>query len=452
MENLDRLWKKVLDDTKSTLIEANKIDEAQFVDYFETSKLHSLKDNNAIVVVPAQFNVMVITQPAFLTVLENKLKEISETEYRIRVITEQQRQERESQKKVVEEVVEFNNNLIKEFTFDTFVVGASNRIAAAAANSVATTPGNPATNPLFIFGNSGLGKTHLLNAVGNKILEYKPNAKIYYTTINGYMNDYVDALNRGTIADFNNKYNSLDLLLIDDIQFLEGKDKTSEEFFHLFNNLVNNNKQIVITSDRLPQELVNLQQRLISRFVSGLQVGIDVPEFETSLAILKKKMQLQHIDENMIDEEVLNYMANNYGKDIRELEGKLRRIMFDSVLFKKEVIDMDFVLNNSFKDDVVRHPTETVTANTIIKCVAKYYNLTTTQILGKNRTATVALARSIAMYLIKKDIDMTFQEIGKQFGGKNHATVLKACQKVEKNMQIDDNYKVAIKEIREKYK
>lgn len=439
MDSLDKIWEQVLESFKITLN-----DDKAFI-IFRDLSLISLQNNIALITTSSDLYIMMAKN--YKTEIEEILNRIVEGNYTIQFINERELMNNEKEENQKPEIT-FEDRLIENFTFDSFVVGSSNKIAHSACVAVSESPGKSVYNPLFIYGNSGLGKTHLINSVGNQVKKYHPEYKILYLSAVDFVNEYVDSIKTGNIDYFQEKYRMMDLLLIDDIQFLVGKEKSNEIFFHIFNNMTNNNKQIVITSDRLPQELDGLENRLISRFSYGMRVGIDTPEFETALAILKKKIELQSFNSNMIDEEVLSYMASNFAKDVRELEGTLNRLIFESILEKVDHIDMKFALK-SFKDDIHVHQVkDQLTTETIIKTVANFYNLTPTQLISKSRTANIALARHMAMFLIRDLLDASFVSIGEAFGGRDHSTVMKACDKVEENKKTDQNYQIAISELK----
>ena len=438
MNSYDKIWNQVL----NNLTEITQ-DEHVYV-IFKELKLVSLDKNEAIVICDNELYIMMVQ--GYQNQLETILNSITEGNYKITFLKGSDYYA--STQTPTTQKIKFDDHLIENFNFDTFVVGESNRVAYSASKAVSEYPGKSIYNPLFIYGNSGLGKTHLINSIGNKIKKNHPEYNILYQSAVDFVNEYIDSIKNGSIDDFNEKYRVMDLLLIDDIQFLAKKEKSNEIFFHIFNNMTNNNKQIVITSDRLPQELSGIENRLISRFSYGMRVGIDTPEFETALAILKKKIELQSFNPEMIDEEVLNYMANNFASDVRELEGTLNLLIFQSIVENAERIDMKFALR-SFKDDIqVSQSQEQLTPESIIKTVATFYNLTPTQLISKSRTANITLARHMAMYLIKDILDTSYVAIGEAFGGRDHSTVMKACDKVEANKKTDQNYQLAISELK----
>lgn len=347
--------------------------------------------------------------------------------------------------------LKIENNLKPDFTFSNFVVGNSNKLAHAASLAVALSPGKN-YNPLFIYGNSGLGKTHLLNAIGNYVLSKKPDTKILYISTVDFVDEYVNAIKKNMMDEFNEKYQAIELLLVDDIQFLQGKEKSHDVFFQNFNRMITKSRQIVITSDRMPDEIAGIEQRLVSRFNSGLKVGVDSPELETALAIIKKKLETFSSDFEHIDEDVLIYMANNFSGNVRELEGAINRIIFYSIATNATRINMNVALE-AFRDERTSKPTVgQLTADKIKKTVAEYYNLTVTQLVGKNRMQSITTARHIAMYLMRELINLSYVKIGDEFGGRDHSTIMSACDKVEKKLQTNEEYKEAIHSLKDKLK
>lgn len=439
MYSLDSIWNRVLE---QFIIETDEINALNFL---KELSLYSLDNNIAIITSKSQLP-MVIAK-GYLSTLESNFNTVTETNYKIEFYLEEDLKKEEEVVNEEKHII-YDDNLIKNYNFDTFVVGSSNKIAHSASVAVSESPGKSVYNPLFIYGNSGLGKTHLINSIGNQVKKTNPNFNIIYLSAVDFVNEYVDSIKTGNIDNFQEKYRKMDLLMIDDIQFLIGKEKSNEIFFHIFNTMTNNNKQIVITSDRLPQELDGLENRLISRFSYGMRVGIDTPEFETALAILKKKIELQSKNPEMFDEEVLSYMASNFAKDVRELEGTLNRLLFESIQLKIDHIDMKFALTTFCDEIKLYQEKEQLTPETIIKTVAKFYNLTPTQLTSKSRTANIALARHIAMYLIRDILDTSFVGIGTAFGGRDHSTVMKACDKVEENKKSNQNYQIALNELK----
>lgn len=328
-------------------------------------------------------------------------------------------------------------NVRVKYTFDNFVEGKSNQLARAAASQVADNPGN-AYNPLFIYGGTGLGKTHLLHAVGNGILLNKPNAKIAYMHSERFVQDMVKALQNNAIEKFKQYYRSVDALLIDDIQFFANKERTQEEFFHTFNALLEGNQQIILTSDRYPKEIDGVEDRLKSRFGWGLTIAIEPPELETRVAILKRKAQESQI--NLADE-VAFFIAKRLRSNVRELEGALNRVIANAN-FTGRAITIDFV--KEALRDLLALQDKLVTIDNIQKTVAEYYKIKVADLLSKRRNRSVARPRQIAMALSKELTNHSLPEIGDAFGGRDHTTVLHACRKVkelrEESHDIKEDY------------
>lgn len=326
------------------------------------------------------------------------------------------------------------NGLIKKYRFDNFVPGNSNRLAFSAAVAVSEMPGD-AYNPLFLYGGVGLGKTHLMNAIGNQSLENAKDLKIAYLSCETFMNQLIESIRTNKTADFRSKYRELDLLLIDDIQFISEKTQTQEEFFHTFNELMLNNKQIVISSDRPPSEINQLADRLVSRFQQGLVVDIKLPDFETRMAILQSKAKNLNYE---IPDDVIQYIAQNIKSNIRELEGVLNRVIFYSKIYPGSItIEM---AENAI-EDIIKMNKPKITIEYIQEIVAAHYDITTDDLKSKVKTKKLATARQAAMYLCRKMLDINYKEIGKKFGNKDHSTVISAYNKIERLLDEDEDMK-----------
>lgn len=323
----------------------------------------------------------------------------------------------------------FDTRLNPNYTFDTFVTGDSNRFAHAAAFAAAEAPGK-AYNPLFIYGDSGLGKTHLLHAIGHYALSLYPRIKVRYVSSEEFTNDFINAIGSNRSSAFQEVYRDIDLLLIDDIQFLQGKDQTQEAFFHTFNTLHNHNKQVVITSDLEPKLLTGFEDRMLSRFEWGLKTDIQAPALETRIAILRKKAERDRVT---ISDEILEYVAARVSSNIRELEGTLIRITAFAGL-QRQKVDMPLV-QSILKDALPVEDNIVVTPVDIINTVASYYKITPDDLYGSSRIAAIALARQIAMYICREQTNLSLPKIGQLFGGRDHTTVMYANRKIAENMQ-----------------
>ena len=333
--------------------------------------------------------------------------------------------------------------LNERFTFDNFVVGKSNRFSHAAALSVAQ---NPALNynPLFIHGGTGLGKTHLMQAIGNYVVNYGNINNLYYGSAESFMNEMIQAIQSGTMLDFRNKYRRVDLLLIDDVHFLANKESTQEEFFHTFNTLYDSRKQIVLTSDSPPREISNIEERLISRFQWGLVTDIQPPDLETRIAILKKKAIS---DSLILPDEVLMFIAKHIRSNVRELEGSLIRLLAYSSLTGN---DITVELAEGILKNILRQEEKTVTVENIQKHTADFYKVQVSDLKSKKRTRKVAFPRQVAMHLCRKMTDLSLIEVGSHFGGRDHTTVIHACDKIESWVATDNQGRREISILAEK--
>ncbi|SHL76609.1 chromosomal replication initiator protein [Anaerocolumna jejuensis DSM 15929] len=319
------------------------------------------------------------------------------------------------------------------YTFDTFVVGANNNLAHAASLAVAESPAE-IYNPLFIYGGVGLGKTHLMHSIAHYILEQNPNSKVMYVTSEKFTNELIESIRNvnTTPTEFREKYRNIDVLLIDDIQFIIGKESTQEEFFHTFNTLHESKKQIIISSDKPPKDILTLEERLRSRFEWGLTVDIQQPDYETRMAILKKKEELDGLQ---IDNEVMKYIATNVKSNIRELEGALTKIVALSRLKKQEVNVT--LAEEALKDLISPDNKKQLTPELIVDVIAEHFNITTNEIYSVNKSRNIAYPRQIAMYLCRKLTDFSLSDIGKVMGNRDHTTILHGVDKVEKNIKKD---------------
>lgn len=331
-------------------------------------------------------------------------------------------------------IEDLNNSMLNsKNTFETFVIGSGNRFAHAASLAVAEAPAK-AYNPLFIYGGVGLGKTHLLHAIGHYVMEHNPNARVVYLSSEKFTNEFINSIRDNKTVEFRNKYRSVDVLLIDDIQFLAGKEQTQEEFFHTFNALHEDYKQIVISSDRPPKEIPTLEDRLRSRFEWGLITDITPPDLETRIAILRKKAKAEGLD---IPNEVMIYIANQIDTNIRELEGALIRVIAYSSLINED-INVDLAAD-ALKDIIATAKPKTITIQDIQVAVGQEYHLKLEDFSAKKRTKSIAFPRQIAMYLARELTDYSLPKIGEEFGGRDHTTVIHAHEKITKQLASDRN-------------
>lgn len=327
------------------------------------------------------------------------------------------------------------------FTFDTFIVGSSNKFAHAAALAVAQNPSN-SYNPLFIHGDSGLGKTHLLNAIKAEILKNNPGANIVYVSGEDFTNEIIAAIKDNKTSEFKNKYRQADVLLVDDIQFIAGKQQTQEEFFHTFNTLYESGRQIVLTSDRPPREMTQLEDRLRTRFEWGLMVDVAPPDFETRMAIIKTKAALLGVQ---LPDEISGYIAENVTANVRQIEGTLNKILAYRDLLGDQVDEE--AVSRAVRDMLKKSNEYIPSAEVITEYICKYYNMDASVLYSQSRSRDVVNARNIAMYLIRRMTNLSLVDIGKKFGGRDHSTVLHSLDNVEQKMRSDPAFAEVVKEI-----
>jgi chromosomal replication initiator protein len=332
-----------------------------------------------------------------------------------------------------------------KYTFESFVVGGSNKMTHAAALAVAERPAR-AYNPLFIYGGVGLGKTHIMQAIGNHVLDTTDQLRVCYVSSENFMNELIYSIKDGSTLAFRNKYRGMDLLLIDDIQFLAGKESTQEEFFHTFNTLYDAHKQIVVTSDRPPKAITDLEERLISRFEWGLVTDIQPPDFETRVAILRKKAEQDHLG---IPDEVFHMMADGIKSNIRELEGSLVKLVAASSI-QAMPITPDFA--REILKDIFRPPMKTVSMEDIKAVVAKHFKLAPEALVGRKRTSAIALPRQVAMYLARMLTNMSLADIGSSLGKRDHTTVIHGCDKIAEMVKTDADFKTLLDRITQEIK
>ena len=447
LDELNKLWAKVLE------LVGNEVGKSSFAVWFKPTKPVKLEDNYLHVEasndfacewIEEQYGELIrrilysLTGQNLIPVFVVKNDHIS-TKAPSTTNTSEESGEAETYSK--EESTD--NGLNPRYTFDTFVVGKSNSFAHAACLAVAESPAK-AYNPLFMYGGVGLGKTHLMQAIGHSVAKNRPDMKIMYVSAERFTNDMINSIRHNRMEDFRNKYRTVDLLLVDDVQFLTGKEGTQEEFFHTFNALYEANKQIVLCSDRLPKEISTLEDRLRSRFEWGLTTDIQPPDLETRIAILKKKASMENIE---VPEEVLLLIAKQIRSNIRELEGALIRVTAYSSLHSKPI---DVELAMDALKDILPIQNKQISVELIQKVVAEHFDLTVSDMKSKKRTRSVAFPRQIAMHLARELTDLSLPRIGEEFGGRDHTTVIHACDKVSEMIKENPELESQIKEISEK--
>lgn len=437
---LEQIWQKTL----QLINESAHFDDAVFNAWYkEDSHLFDIEDDFATIVVPYKINKQIMMDS--IDLIQQKLSDVLDMKVSCQILlkSEVDMLQPSSVIKRRNEIL-FEDKVKKEYTFDSFVVGKNNREAHAAALSVCYYPGK-FNNPLFIFGNSGLGKTHLLHAIGNYVKANKADEKVLYIYSEDFVTLLIEAMKNKTVEDVKEMICSVDYLLIDDIQRL--KQSTSQEiFFNMYNKLISDNKQIVITSDIHPTELKGIENRLISRFSSGLSVSVGSPEFETAKAILQKKMEGRS-DEIMIDDEVLDYLATRFASDVRKLEGTLNELFFKAILYNPERIDITFAKEIFIENPIVVKQEDELTPKRIKNAVCEYYGLTRTQIESKSRTKNIANARHIAIYLCRTHLEMPFAKIGFEFGNRDHSTIMSSYEKMMKLLKEKETFQQAVMQI-----
>ena len=449
--NEKQLWDKFLEVIK------DKLSSISYDTWFKDTFIDRIEDNKIIVVVPMQLHKKNLNEN-YKDLINETINEITGTNFEFEFILED---ERVAKKKVVIEEksngVPYNNHeqacLNPNYLFDTFVIGTTNRFAFTAALAVAENPGK-AYNPLFIYGSSGLGKTHLMQAIGNYIIK-ESNKRVLYVTSDRFISDFI-GINRknnnnlDNIEAFKDKYRNIDILIIDDIQFLANATQSQQEFFHTFNELHQEGKQIIISSDRSPDDLKLLEERLRTRFSWGLTVNIYPPDYELRLEILKKKLSVHELA-RPVDNEVLEYIANNCTSDVRKLEGALNRLFAYTTMFNKEVINLE-VATEALKGHLNSYGYVKNNIQKIQSIVADYYQIDVADMKSKKRTNKIAFPRQIAMYLSRIMTDESFPRIGIEFGGKDHSTIIHACEKIEEDMKEDKNLETIINTLKQKIK
>lgn len=449
MDN-NKLWDEFLKIIKE------KISTLSYQTWFEDTYLYSIKDNVATVVVPMAFhqkhlvdNYSDLIAETFTGITGNdyvfefKLKsDLEEEEANLNDISDEENND----------ISSIDANLNPDYRFDSFIVGESNKFAFTAARAVAEQPGK-SYNPLFLYGKSGLGKTHLMHSIGNYILE-NTHLKVLYISSDKFVNDFINAVryndkdNFDKIDTFKNKYRNIDVLMIDDIQFLGNATKGQEEFFHTFNELYNENKQIIIASDRSVDDLKMLENRLLTRFNWGLTANITPPDFDLRMSIIKKKISHQESAKD-IPIEVIEYIANNFASDVRQLEGAITRVFAYALMMNKGTVDLDTAVD-ALKDQLTDRSVYKNDVHRIQTVVCDYFKITIDDIKGKKRSQNINYPRQVAIYLCRTMANESFPKIGTHFGGRDHSTIMSSYRKIEKDLKTNEQLKVVIKELKQR--
>ena len=455
MDN-DQIWKAVLGELEMGISRVN------FITWFKNTFIYSIEDDRVIISVPNDFTKRWLEQKYYKSIkisIEKIInKKISEIEYQINLKKEEVEKKEEKNNCINEKVLTKNSSSITinsneakinvscfglnaKYSFGTFIVGKSTELAYAACQAIVNNPGR-AYNPLFIYGGVGLGKTHLLQAIGNELV--KTGKKVLYTTSEQFTNNYIDSIRSGKAKEFKNLYRNVDLLLVDDVQFMGGKDGTQEEFFHTFNELQQGDKQIVLSSDRPPKAIPAIEKRLISRFESGMVVDVGRPDIETKIAILEKKAKEKNY---IIEEEILNYIANSIQNNIRELEGALNKIVayYEFHNIKPTLKIVKSILNDLTNNNQIKP----IAPKDVLEIVAQFYNITLKELIGGKRKKELVVPRQIAMYIIREELKTSYPSIGEEFGGRDHTTAIHAYNKINKDKEENEKLNQDIQSIKQ---
>ena len=446
LENINDLWSAALEKIEE------QISKPSFDTWLKNTEAKSLEGNKLTISAPNEF-ARDWLEEQYTELIGDVLTELTGAELITRFVIPESVKEDKDIKPAPKTMKNITGNqappktmLNPKYTFDTFVIGSGNRFAHAASLAVAEAPAQ-AYNPLFIYGGVGLGKTHLMHAIGHYVREHDKDANVVYLSSEKFTNEFINAIMDNKTINFRNKYRNVDVLLIDDIQFIAGKESTQEEFFHTFNALHDENKQIIISSDRPPKEIPTLEDRLRSRFEWGLITDITPPDLETRIAILSKKAKAEGLD---IPNEVMLYIANQIDTNIRELEGALIRVVAYSSLVNQ---DIDAALAaDALKDIIPSNKPKVITIQTIQELVSDKYHIKLDDMLAKKRTQSIAFPRQIAMYLSREMTDSSLPKIGGEFGGRDHTTVIHAHEKISKMIENDPVFSKDIDEIMEELK
>lgn len=450
MEKQVSIWQEIKHDL------ANQLETNTYQEIFESiDSIFQVKNNYIYLIVENEFIKRRI-EMLYLKRINRMLEHYVDEKHEYKLITKDQAETELSKEKTYDPVAPnhednalfYKTNLNPSYTFNNFVVGNSNRLAYTSAIKVADQPGIVA-NPLFIFGDVGLGKTHLMQCVGNYILEGDINKRVLYVKADQFVEDYVRYASKKKYNEFTNLYRTVDVLLVDDIQFLAKKEKSQEEFFKLFEQLHNQQKQIVITSDRKASDLKDIMSRLTSRFAWGVTVDINRPDLDHRIKILEKKLMAETSDKDLIPQAVIEYIASVFDNNVRELEGALKRVLFYCTAFNYEfnVKNAEIALENLVKPKQNNKDFVKDRIQNLLSIVSEYYNISTTDLISKKRARNFLYPRQIAMYLIKHIYDLPYKRIGKYFSNRDHSTIMHSVEKICNEIQINKNVKIDVEKL-----
>ena len=442
----NKIWDSFIEEIKKST------SKLSFDMFFSDLSLYKLDVDNKIIYIQLEdISIIKFLREKYIVQIEDIFSRMLGDDFQVVIKSKDEYKSNkiDKKKKVRKSLYKDNSKLFNpKFNFENFVVGGNNRFAYAASLAVAESPAE-AYNPLFLYGGSGLGKTHLMQAIGIQVIKNDTTSNVLYISSETFTNELIEAINTQNTNQFKEKYRNIDILLIDDIQFLEGKEATQEEFFHTFNTLYENNKQIVISSDRPPSNLQKLDERLTTRFGFGITADVQPADFETRVAILKKKIELADIEVDSDIEEVCNLIAEKIKYNIRELEGAMNRMISFSEIMNNKI---DLAFAKIVLKDIYRDTDKAIAPERIRSTVASYYDIKVSDLDSKRRTAEIALARQVAMYLCRESTDFSFSKIGEIFGGRDHSTVMSNCNKIQTLYQEDELIKYDIDEINKKLK
>ena len=460
--DVDTLWNNFLNDIKEN------ISSLSYDTWFRDTKLVSLANNVATIIVPMPVHKKHLIDN-YKDVIEDKFIDLTGSSFNFNFLLKDEwdsikdnilleKKEEIKDIKKISDVIENqtfeDTNLNKDYTFNNFIVGSSNRFAYTASMAVAEKPGN-AYNPLFLYGKSGLGKTHLMHSIGNYILK-NTDLRVLYISSDKFVNDFINAVRNNEkdkepldkIDIFKHKYRNIDVLMIDDIQFLGNATKGQEEFFHTFNELYNENKQIIIASDRSVDDLKTLENRLLTRFNWGLTANITPPDFDLRMSIIERKIAHQESAKD-IPKEVIEYIANNFASDVRQLEGAITRVFAYALMMNKGIVDLDIAID-ALKDQLTDRSVYKNDVHRIQTVVCEYFKITLDDLKGKKRTQNINYPRQVAIYLCRELAKESFPKIGTYFGGRDHSTIISAHTKISNDLKTNEQLKIVINELKQR--
>ena len=446
MDKVLEKWDEIL----STVKTEHEISDVSFDTWMRPLEVFAIEENTLYILVPSEQMALSYISKKYYLPLKVAIAEITGVGYDIEFILPEQAKSMNLKSKPPKKITPINDsasNLNPNYKFETFVVGNNNRFAQSAALAVAESPGE-AYNPLYMYGGPGLGKTHLMHSIGHFILNEKPDTKVIYVTSEEFTNEVIESIRNGNASSmtrFRDKYRTVDVLMIDDIQFIIGKESTQEEFFHTFNALQTQGKQIILTSDKPPKEMETLEERIRSRFEWGLMADIGVPDYETRMAILRKKAESDNFD---IDDEILNYIASNIKSNVRELEGALNKLLAYNNLVNTTITMA--IAEKELANIITPDKPREITPQLIIEVVSEHFHISVDQMISKSRSSDIAKPRQIAMYLCKNMTSCPLDTIGTLLGGRDHSTIIHGIKKVTEDYDNNESTRQMIETIKKK--